>query len=966
MQLTEQQLAIALAVRDGKGNIAVNAGAGSGKTSTAIAVISDYIPKTDSVLYCAFNRKIKQETERKFSALRDRIGANGYSNASAKTFNGIAYGAFMKRKGINSSSIEMNEQKYLKLAKRWCDEHMSYLLPDDRDLAAEMINDIIHYARVNTTYDVTGSRNIVVLTGSREDGSPHYIPLEAPYFFGNHNDVHILREIAWKYDIFGQLDKDEDEERLLRAIPELLADGKTQMDQQYLCTFTDQVYWMVIERWQVWKNKWVIVDEAQDLSPLFRALVDNCFDAYKGGRVLVIGDPCQPEGTLVSMADGSQKQIECLVEGDKVVSYNSRDNAFRKAGRVVTGITKRPFSGNLVTVETENGLRSEYTPNHHCYANFSPLRNKYAVYMMRKGDYYRIGIARMDYKSERLGCGVIRRMRDEQADAAWILAVYDTREEAFVMEEAISGKFGVPQLRFVDAANSVVMNNTRIAQAWQWIGENYERAQVCLEYFGREINFPLVINEPGKYLSLKRPMIVHASNLMDGVLMLPYTGHTHPKSIALDSAWRPIKIGRREYNGFVYSLNVEIDHLYIADNLVTHNCQAIYAFTGADNDGFDNSMRFWNIEKAFPLTISWRCPVKVAELARTWKTDFQAAPNAIEGVVGDTSEEALVRDAQPGDAIISRTRGPMIPIWQKLVANGKAAIIIGSDVSKAIIKVLEHVSKSGNFKFEELPVHLREYKDQKLTRMRKKDKPQDEIDRFLDQMEAVNGAVEAVQASSMDELIRKIKDIFAKNDEEIDESNAVMIMTGHASKGLEFNRVYMLTPTLFPFNHPGQSPEQAVQEMNLRYVVQTRAMKELLHVRSKKETPKKEDPKPVVEDDVVEGEIVTDEPVALLTTGAKALESAIAELDAAVGKLLEAPKVTLSDSEPLRVEVVNPQYDEALVTGLIEACLDWRSGTGHPITMMNRLKELAKLAEDVKRSGDKSSQKTVDSVVRVV
>lgn len=934
---TDQQQAIADFVATLKGNIGIEAVAGSGKTTTALDLIENVIPREQGVLYMAFNKKIQLSTN-------DKLKARGLTKASAKTFNSMAYGAYMQRKGIKSfNDIKMDDSKYLKLAVDWVQAYMSHLGDEERDIASEIIDRLIHFARVNTTYSASRQRDLVVLA-SRSG----YDPLPSPYF---EDAEEILEAIAWRYDLFGQLENASDEQRLLKAIPELLRIGKKMLeeqnaDYQYVCNFTDQVYWMVVEQWKVWKSQWVIVDEAQDLSPLFRALVDNAV-FYPSGHVIIIGDPCQPEGTLVSMADGTQKPIECLTVGDRVVSYNARDNAFRKAGRTVTGITKRPFIGNIISVEMDNGLKSEYTPNHHCYANFSPLRNKYAVYMMRKGSYYRVGIARMDYASERLGCGVVRRMRDEQADAAWILDVYDSRADAFVMEEAISGKFGIPQLRFVDAAKSVVMNNERLASAWKWIGENHDRANECLSYFGRDINYPLVTNEPGKYISLKRPMIVHAANLMNGILMLPYTGHVHPKNIALDSAWKQIKIGSRTYDGFVYSLNVETDHLYIADNIVTHNCQAIYAFTGADSSGFNNSMDFWHVGKVFPLTFSWRCPKKVAELAREWVPAFEAAPNAIEGEVLETSEEALLRDAQPGDAVISRTRGPMIPLWQKLVGAGKPAIIIGSDVSKQIVKILERVSKRKGFEFGKLTEALQEYENKQIQKMQARKKADDEIDNFRDQMSAVNGAVDAVQADSMPELIEKIKAIFSKNDEAINESDAVVIMTGHQSKGLEFDTVYMLTPGLFPMRHPKMSADQEVQELNLKYVVQTRAMKRLLMVTSKKEPTKKEEPK---------------QPV--LETPKTPLETAIDELDVAVQKLLEAPIVEVKSTD---LVADRPRYNQELVEQLITECLKDREHTGHPIMMINRLRELAVLADKVRKSvGNSSSNETVDSIVRVV
>lgn len=643
---TDQQQAIADYVAMLKGNIGIEAVAGSGKTTTAIDLIENFIPRTQAVLYMAFNKKIQVSTNDKFKE-------RGLSKATAKTFNSLAYGAYMQRYGIKSfNDIKMDDAKYLKMAVEWVNANMSHLSEEDRDIASDIIANLIHFARVNTTYAAYRQRDLVVLTGKTLDGDAIYTPLPNA-FFDEAEDI--LETIAWRYDLFGQLENANDEMRLLKAIPALLRTGKTMMEVQnsdyyYVCNFTDQVYWMVVEQWRVWKSQWVIVDEAQDLSPLFRALVDNAI-WYPSGHVIVIGDPRQ----------------------------------------------------------------------------------------------------------------------------------------------------------------------------------------------------------------------------------------------------------------------------------------AIYAFTGADNSGFQNSMKFWNAEKVFPLTFSWRCPKKVAELAREWVPAFEAAPNAIDGEVLETSEEALVRDALPGEAIISRTRGPMIPIWQKLVGAGKPAIIIGSDVSKQIVKILERVSKRKGFEFGKLVDALREYETQQVQKMVARKKGDDEINNFRDQMSAVNGAVDAVQADSMPELIEKIKAIFSKNDEAINESDAVVIMTGHQSKGLEFDTVYMLTPGLFPLKHPKMSADQEVQELNLKYVVQTRAMRRLVLVTSKKEPTKKEEKK--------------------LEVTPHPLEAAIDELDAAVQKLLEAPVVEVKSAD---LVADRPRYNQELVEQLITECLNHRDHTGHPIMMINRLRELAVLADKVRKSGSNS------------
>ena len=201
------------------------------------------------------------------------------------------------------------------------------------------------------------------------------------------------------------------------------------------------------------QHAFLLVDEAQDLNNLQRLLVRKMM--LPGGRVLFVGDPCQPAGTLVSVvrepskggraARIEQVPIENLAIGDMVVSYNQGDTAFIQNGRKVLGITERPYAGKLIRVTTETGITSTYTPNHHCFASFTGLRGKYAVYLMRRGNQFRIGKACMSHGG---ASGPINRARQEGADALWILATYDNQETARIMRSGIAGKYGVPQLTY--------------------------------------------------------------------------------------------------------------------------------------------------------------------------------------------------------------------------------------------------------------------------------------------------------------------------------------------------------------------------------------------------------------------------------------------------------------------------------------------------------------------------------------
>jgi len=79
MELTREQYAII----NSRGNIKINAVAGSGKTTTVVEYARAR-PKTSKILYLAFNKSVKQEAKRRFSAI-------GLNNVKVETAHSLAY-----------------------------------------------------------------------------------------------------------------------------------------------------------------------------------------------------------------------------------------------------------------------------------------------------------------------------------------------------------------------------------------------------------------------------------------------------------------------------------------------------------------------------------------------------------------------------------------------------------------------------------------------------------------------------------------------------------------------------------------------------------------------------------------------------------------------------------------------------------------------------------------------------------
>lgn len=86
-------------VNDNK-NIVIEAAAGSGKTSTLVKCIS-LIPSDQKILFCAFNKDIVKDIEKK---------VKNYDNVDVRTVHSLGY--LTIQRNLNSFKIQINENKY--------------------------------------------------------------------------------------------------------------------------------------------------------------------------------------------------------------------------------------------------------------------------------------------------------------------------------------------------------------------------------------------------------------------------------------------------------------------------------------------------------------------------------------------------------------------------------------------------------------------------------------------------------------------------------------------------------------------------------------------------------------------------------------------------------------------------------------------------------------------------------------
>ena len=270
--------------------------------------------------------------------------------------------------------------------------------------------------------------------------------------------------------------------------------------------------------------------------------------------------------------------------------------------------------------------------------------------------------------------------------------------------------------------------------------------------------------------------------------------------------------------------------------------QSIYGFTGADIESFANVKKVTSAAE-LPLTSCFRCPKKVIELAKLIRTDIVGV-KAEDGVVSSITTDQIFGLAQPGDLIISRTRGPLLTLVFNFIDKDRK-VQIHEDEVKEVINEIKNI-----FKQEELHIKIAsvygEFQEVKKTVLKRQEwvirkdaeriidpierslHIESEIEYLKQKLEFLHRKYEQwkLQCPTLSDIIEKIRQYVSAT------SDSVRLSTIHRAKGLENDRVFILDYDELPLQHLEQRPWERIQELNLKYVAITRAKKELFLVRS--------------------------------------------------------------------------------------------------------------------------------------
>ena len=311
MQYSNYQIAIFNAIENSRNNLAINAVAGSGKTTTIVEACKRLHLSEKDVKFLAFNKSIADELSYKLRGLAD-VG----------TLHKFGF-AVLRRifKGIKVDERKWNV--YLK-------ENV-YTLSDEVTVDTQM-SDV--YTFIANTLKIFNLCRINLV---------------------QHGDMGTISNIADSYGIETYFDE-------VSVANKLLANAYT-MPSDMVIDFTDMIVLPLSYRNRIWHYKYVFVDECQDLSTAQRELM---LEAAKGGRFVAVGDRNQAINGFCGADCESFDKIANLPNTKELplsVNYRCGSDIVALAKQIVPQIEAHDGAIEGEIKQTNKLTRSLFTPN---------------------------------------------------------------------------------------------------------------------------------------------------------------------------------------------------------------------------------------------------------------------------------------------------------------------------------------------------------------------------------------------------------------------------------------------------------------------------------------------------------------------------------------------------------------------------------------------------------------------------
>jgi len=238
--------------------------------------------------------------------------------------------------------------------------------------------------------------------------------------------------------------------------------------------------------------------------------------------------------------------------------------------------------------------------------------------------------------------------------------------------------------------------------------------------------------------------------------------------------------------------------------------QSIYGFRGAVSNGMRAIADEFSMTQ-MTLSVSFRCPKAVVRRAQQRVPHFRYADWAAEGEVIEMPKWAAT-DIPDGAAIICRNNAPLLKLAFSLIMHSRGIELRGFDIGPSLVKALRKLGPPTMTKSEAY-LAIDKWEEEKLARKKGESATRDRAEClrvFVDCGGSLAGAITHAET------------IFR-------ERGPIQLLSGHKSKGLEWDNVFHLDPWRIPSPY-AKSEESITQELNVKYVIETRAKRNLFLV----------------------------------------------------------------------------------------------------------------------------------------
>ena len=249
--------------------------------------------------------------------------------------------------------------------------------------------------------------------------------------------------------------------------------------------------------------------------------------------------------------------------------------------------------------------------------------------------------------------------------------------------------------------------------------------------------------------------------------------------------------------------------------------QAIFGFTGADNKSLDIIREEFDCEVK-PLSVTFRCPKNIVEVAKQWVNHIEAAETAPDGIVDSCELSDISKLVGPKDAIICRNTKPLVELAYTLLRQQIACKVEGRAIGEGLVKLAQRWKTVKNV--GELYNKLQQWSENEIEKNKRKGNDS-RCQVIEDQVKTLEVFIsECDNTDPISKLVTNIRDLFGDTE---GEQRILTLTTIHKAKGKEWDRVFALGMNTYSPSKWASKDWEMEQEDNLCYVQVTRAKQHL-------------------------------------------------------------------------------------------------------------------------------------------